>query len=148
MLYTSLISKAMQIAYKAHEGQRDQSGVPYIFHPYHLAEQMADETSVCVALLHDVVEDTDVTMEELEEVFPVEITDALQLLTHKKGMDYFDYVRAIRANPIARKVKLADIIHNSDESRIAGCTDIPEEKIIRWRKKYKKAREILEDSSL
>lgn len=93
----------MQVAYTAHQGQTDQSGVPYIFHPYHLAEQMTDEITVCVALLHDVVEDTQVTIEELEKDFPREVTDALRLLTRKEGTDYYDYVRAIRKNPVARK---------------------------------------------
>ena len=65
MIYTKLTVKAMQIAYKAHHGQYDVNGVPYIFHPYHIAEQMTDEITVCTALLHDVVEDTDMTFEEV-----------------------------------------------------------------------------------
>ena len=73
MIYTPLTNKAQRIAYDAHQGQTDKSGQPYIFHPYHLAEQMTDEVSVCVALLHDVVEDTAVTFEELEREFPPEV---------------------------------------------------------------------------
>ena len=65
MIYTSLTCEAMKIAYRAHHGQTDKAGLPYVVHPFHLAEQMEDEYSVCVALLHDVVEDTDVTLEEL-----------------------------------------------------------------------------------
>ena len=68
MIYTPLTMKAMKIAYDAHHGQVDKSGVPYIFHPCHLAEQMTDEVSTCVALLHDVAEDTDVTLEQLAQV--------------------------------------------------------------------------------
>ena len=117
MIYTPLTNAAMKLAYRAHQGQTDKSGIPYIFHPMHLAEQMDDEFSCCVALLHDVVEDTDVTMEELKAIFPPEVTDAVALMTHAYGVDYFDYVRAIKANPIARKVKLADLAHNSDQSR-------------------------------
>ena len=67
MVYTKLTVKAMKIAYNAHHGQLDRSGAPYIFHPYHLAEQMNDEYTVCAALLHDTVEDTDMTIEELEK---------------------------------------------------------------------------------
>lgn len=74
---------------------------------------MTDEVSVCVALLHDVAEDTSVTIEELELEFPKEVTEALRLLTHDAGTDYFDYVRAIKQNPVAVKVKLADLAHNS-----------------------------------
>ena len=144
MIYTPLTNKAMRIAYAAHHGQADRSGRPYIFHPYHLAEQMDDEVSVCVALLHDVAEDTAVTLEELAREFPAEVVDALRLLTHEPGTDYFDYVRAIRANPVAVKVKLADIKHNSDVRRYAGCPDISEEQLARRREKYARARAILE----
>lgn len=143
MIYTALTNKAARIAYDAHHGTLDDSGLPYIFHPYHLAEQMDDEITTCVALLHDVVEDTDVTMDQLEGEFPSEVIDALRLMTHEDGVDYFDYVRAISANPVAKAVKLADIAHNSDETRMIG-TDVPKETLERWRRKYAKAREILE----
>ncbi len=139
-----MTNKALRLAYAAHHGQTDTSGQPYIFHPYHLAEQMTDEVSACVALLHDVAEDTAVTFAELEKEFPKEITDALRLLIHEKGTDYFDYVRAVKQNPVAVKVKLADLAHNSDESRFAGCEDIPMELLAKWREKYGKARAILE----
>ena len=147
MIYTKLTNKAMKLAYDAHHGQVDCNGVPYIFHPYHLAEQMTDEITTCVALLHDVVEDTDVTIEELEAEFPKEVTEAVRLLTHDKSTDYFDYVRAIKTNPIAKTVKLADLSHNQDESRIAVPTVVTERKLKHWREKYAKAREILEDAS-
>ena len=145
MVYTPLTIKAMKLAYKAHENQYDYSGVPYIFHPVHVAEQMEDEFTTCVALLHDVVEDTSLTFKELEDQFPKEVLDALRLLTHEKGTDYFEYVRAIKENSIAKAVKLADIAHNSDETRLAGCKDATEEQIIRWREKYAKAKRILEE---
>lgn len=145
MIYTPLTNKAMRLAYTAHHGQTDQGGQPYIFHPFHLAEQMTDEISVCVALLHDVVEDTDVTLEELKKEFPAEVTEAVRLLTHTRETDYFDYVRAIRENPVARKVKLADIAHNSDESRLTGCDNVTQEQRAWWREKYARARAILEE---
>lgn len=144
MIYTPLTNKAMRVAYAAHHGQVDRSGRPYIFHPYHLAEQMDDEVSTCVALLHDVAEDTTVTLEELAREFPAEVVDALRLLTHEPGTDYFDYVRAIRANPVAVRVKLADIEHNSDVQRYAGCPDVSEDQLAHRREKYARAREILE----
>lgn len=145
MIYTSLTNKAMKIAYDAHHGQYDCNGVPYIFHPYHLAEQMNDEITVCVALLHDVAEDTDITIEQLEKDFPKEVTEALKLLTHNDNTDYFDYVRAIKENPIAKAVKMADLLHNSDQSRIVDKAVVPAEKMEFWKKKYTKARQILED---
>lgn len=145
MIYTSLTNKAMKIAYDAHHGQYDCNGAPYIFHPYHLAEQMTDEITACVALLHDVAEDTEITIEQLEKDFPKEVTEALKLLTHNDDTDYFEYVRAIKANPVAKAVKMADLLHNSDQSRIVDKTAVPAEKIEYWKKKYTKARQILED---
>ena len=142
MVYTPLTAKAMRLAYAAHHGQLDKSGIPYIFHPIHLAEQMDDEISCCVALLHDTVEDTLVTFEELESQFPTEVIDALKLLTHGENVPYFEYVRAIRGNPIAMKVKLADIAHNSDQTRLAD-SGMPEETKAYFRDKYAKARAVL-----
>ena len=144
MIYTPMTVKAMKLAYDAHEGQLDYNGVPYIFHPIHLAEQMDDEISCTVALLHDVVEDTEVTLEDLKREFPKDVTDAVALLTHDISMDYFDYVRAIRTNPIARTVKLADIAHNSDETRANG-SDLTEKQRIWWKEKYGKAKALLMD---
>jgi (p)ppGpp synthase/HD superfamily hydrolase len=142
MIYTPLTNKAMKIAYEAHHGQLDKSGTPYIFHPIHLAEQMDDEVSCCAALLHDVVEDTAVTMEELANEFPAEVIDVLKLLTHDDKVEYFTYVRAIKENTIAKKIKLADIAHNSDQTRCIGA-DLSEEKLRFWQQKYQKALAIL-----
>lgn len=142
MIYTILTKKAMNLAYEAHHGQLDKSGTPYIFHPIHLAEQMEDEYSCCAALLHDVVEDTAVTLEDLRKDFPEEVVEAVRLLTHEKSVPDEEYLLAIRENPIARKVKLADNAHNADQTRSVGA-DIPEEKLARWRVKYARARAIL-----
>ena len=142
MIYTPMTNAAMKLAYNAHHGQLDYNGIPYIFHPIHLAEAMDDEISCCAALLHDVVEDTDVTMEELAREFPSEVIEVLKLLTHDEGVDYFDYVRAIKANPIAVKVKLADLAHNSDQSRCVG-SGLTEERLAYWKQKYEKATAIL-----
>ena len=141
MIYTKLTNQAMRMAYNAHHGQLDKGGIPYIFHPYHLAEQMPDEYTTCVALLHDVVEDTDVTLKQLSEIFPKEVVDAVALMTHSADTDYLTYVKAIKQNPIAKIVKMADLKHNSNESRL----DEPDEATLRrWNEKYSKALEILE----
>jgi len=142
MIYTPLTIRAMQIAYDAHHGQTDKAGVPYVFHPLHLAEAMTDEISCCAALLHDTVEDTNITLEALAGEFPPEVVEAVKMLTHEEGTDYFDYVRRIRNSPIARTVKLADLQHNSDATRFAGVS-VPEEKIGYLRDKYTKAKAIL-----
>ena len=140
MVNTKLTRKAMKIAYNAHINQVDKSEVPYIYHPIHLAEQMNTEIECIVALLHDVVEDTDVTFVQLKQDFPEEIIEALKLLTHDKNTDYMEYVKKLKTNPIAKKVKIADIKHNADETRLEKITV----KDIARRNKYKKALEILE----
>lgn len=141
MIYTHLTNEAMKIAYKAHHGQVDKGGIPYVFHPYHLAEQMPDEYTTCVALLHDVVEDTEVTLEELQEIFPSEVIEAVAVMTHGEDEPYLDYVQRVSQNPIAKVVKLADLRHNSDETRMP---DADEKTLAYFREKYRKAFESLE----
>ena len=142
MIYTEMTIKAMKIAYDAHMGQLDYNGVPYIFHPYHLAEQMDDEISCTVALLHDVVEDTSITLDDLEQMFPKQVVEIVMLLTHDEKVDYFEYIRKIKTNAIATKVKLADIKHNSNEARSLG-SNLTKEQLLYWKEKYAKAKEIL-----
>ena len=141
MIYTENTKKAINIAYKAHMGQMDKSGIPYIFHPMHLAEQMDTEDECGAALLHDVVEDTPVTMEELEQEFSKKVIDALKLLTHDKSIDYIEYVKTLKQNPIAKKVKLADLRHNSDTTRLSSITEAD----LQRNKKYEKAIKILSE---
>lgn len=148
MLYTKLTTKAMKIAYRKHSGQKDKAGLPYIFHPYHLAEQMGDdEYAICTALLHDVVEDTDMTFEDLEkEGFPEEVITALKRLTHDDNTEYLGkYIEDIKADPLARRVKLADLRHNSDPTRLPPAKNETEENRRRERmQKYAKAIAFLE----
>ena len=142
MIYTPLTRRALKLCFEAHKNQTDKAGLPYVFHPFHLAEQMTDEYTTCVALLHDVVEDTDVTLEALSAVFPAEVVEAVALLTHRPGDDYLQYAAAIRENPIARAVKLADIAHNSDTTRLEATADnLAAQK--RLHEKYSKALQIL-----
>ena len=101
MIYTPMTNRALRLAADAHRGQTDKAGMPYLLHPFHLAEQMTDEISVCVALLHDVVEDSSVTFAQLDQEFPPEVTGPVRLLTHEKGTDYLAYVRALRSDPVA-----------------------------------------------
>ncbi len=142
MIYTFQTKKAMCIAFDAHKDQLDKSGIPYIYHPIHLAEQMTDEKTTCVALLHDVVEDSDMTFEDLIEArFDDEVIEALKLLTHDKDVPYMDYVLNLKENEIARKVKLADLEHNSDLSRLNKIDD----KALKRVEKYKNAMMLLKD---
>lgn len=143
MIYTKKTKKAMEICFEAHKKQVDKSGIPYVFHPIHLAEQMTTEETTIVALLHDVVEDSDITFEYLEnEGFDKAVIDAIKLLTHKdKSVKYKDYVKKIKTNPIAKAVKLADLAHNSDITRL----DVVTEKDLKRRQKYLEAIEILNE---
>ena len=119
MIYTDETKKALKLAYEAHKDQLDKGGMPYIYHPFHLAEQMPDEDTTVTALLHDVVEDTPYTMEDLRKMgFRESVCRALELLTHDESVPYMEYISKIKENPIAKAVKLADLQHNSDLSRL------------------------------
>lgn len=133
---------AAETAYRAHKDQTDKAGFPYILHPVHVAEQMKTEETTIVALLHDVIEDSSFTAEDISAMgFSDDIIEALKLLTHDKNTDYFEYVLKIKDNPIARAVKIADLTHNSDLSRLPNVT----QKDILRVEKYKKAIEILNE---
>jgi (p)ppGpp synthase/HD superfamily hydrolase len=141
MIYTPMTRKAMKIAYNAHAGQADKTGIPYIYHPIHLAESMSDENSVITALLHDVAEDTNITIDDLaREGFHEDILTALTLLTHNPAEEYMDYISRLSTCPLARKVKLADLRHNSDVTRL----DSIDEKTARRLEKYSRAIRLLE----
>ena len=142
MLYTPVTKNAIRFCYNAHAGQLDKVGLPYVNHPLHLAEQMSTEDETCVALLHDVMEDCGATPEDLLALgISPEALAAVQLLTHQDGVPYLDYVRTVGENPIARRVKVADLRHNSDLTRL---DEVGPKDIARLRK-YRMARVILGD---
>ena len=137
------VCRAFEIARTAHAGQTDKAGVDYINHPATVAASVGENFSaVIVALLHDVVEDTEKTFDELRREVP--LTDeefaALKLLTHDEKISYFDYVRRIATNKLAARVKIADLRHNSDLSRIKN----PAAKDFERVEKYRRALKILE----
>ncbi len=141
MIYTELTKLALKLCFQAHKDQVDKSGMPYVFHPFHLAEQMQTEETTVVALLHDVVEDTLYTIQDLRRMgFPDAVITAIELMTHDDETPYLEYVARMRGNPIACAVKLADLRHNSDLSRL----DTVDEKAFVRAEKYKKAIAILE----
>lgn len=117
---TNYIQKAQEIATKAHMGQVDKAGKDYINHPKRVAERLLNESEnvQVVAWLHDVVEDTSVTLKDLEQIFNKDVISALTLLTHDKSVPYMEYVEKISHNEIARKVKMSDLIDNMDLSRL------------------------------
>jgi len=133
-----MIDKALEIAYNAHKGQKDKMGFPYILHPIAVSFMVDSTAEKVVALLHDVVEDTAVTIDDLELEFPAYITDAVRALTNTYE-SYDDYITNLSQNPLAVRVKLADLRHNMNISRLP---DITEKDIIRLNK-YKKTYEKL-----
>ena len=141
MINTKLTRLASKIAYKAHEGQTDKAGVPYIFHPIHIAEQMDSEESCVVALLHDVVEDSDITLEILSKYFNDDIIAALRVLTKKENDDYVMYIKRVKTNKLATKVKIKDLEHNKDLTRLDEVTDRDKKRSM----KYWEAIRYLED---
>ena len=142
MIFTELTRKALSLSFKAHKDQIDKSGMPYVYHPYRVAEQMNDENSVCVALLHDAVEDTNITFEcLLNEGFPKEVVADIELLTHDKDIPYLEYIERIKANPIAKAVKLADLRDNSNFERLEKV----ELEDLRRNEKYREAIRMLSD---
>lgn len=141
MIYTALTKKALEICFNAHKEQKDKAGLPYVFHPFHLAESMDDELSTVCALLHDVIEDTDYTFSDLRKAgFPEEVIDVLSFLTHVDTVSYEKYIERIAENKTAVKIKIADLRHNSDLSRLEEITEKDNER----KEKYQRAIEYLE----
>ena len=131
-----MLELALSIATKAHRGQFDKAGIDYIEHPIFVASQVDSEEEKAVALLHDVIEDSSVTAEELLNAgLPETVVTAVQILSKKKGQDYQTYLKTVKSNPLARAVKLADLKHNSDLLRLETITGKDLERL----EKYKKA---------
>lgn len=142
MYYTPMTKAAMKLCFKAHKEQVDKAGIPYVFHPISLAERFGEdqEAETCVALLHDVLEDTDYTVDDIRAAgMSDEVIEALLLLNHNPKVEYMDYVRHLSKNNIARHVKIYDLQHNSNLSRLEKVT----KKDLKRVEKYKEALRIL-----
>lgn len=137
MIYTQMTKKAIRLMFDKQKEQTDKSGLPYVFHPFHVAEQMSDEDTTICALLHDILEDTDITAEQLLAMgFKPSVVEAIKLVTHDDSVPYMEYIVAIKSNPIARAVKLADLAHNCDTSRLP---DTPTPRDLNRIERYKEA---------
>ncbi|WP_431785885.1 HD domain-containing protein [Paenibacillus lactis] len=136
----SMLEKAIQIAVNAHSGQTDKGGSPYILHPLRVMHMMESEDEKIVAVLHDVIEDTDVTYGDLlKEGFSHEVIKAVRALTRQENETYMEFIHRCKKNDLACKVKIQDIYDNLDLSRIENPTD---EDYIR-QKRYTKALRLL-----
>ncbi|MBR4378837.1 MAG: HD domain-containing protein [Prevotella sp.] len=131
-----LFDKAVEIATKAHEGQTDKSGKPYIGHVMRVAQRCKTQKSKVIALLHDVIEDTPITPDELKaEGIPADIVEAVLTLSRRQDEPYEEYINRVAPHPLCREVKIADLEDNMDIRRL---TEIGESDVIRL-KKYLKA---------
>ena len=128
---------ALRIAVEAHKGQVDKAGRPYILHPLAVAELLDTLDLKTIAVLHDTIEDTYVTADYLlEKGIPKEIVEVVQLLTKPKDEEYESYLKRVKANPLAKQVKLADLQNNTDPKRASGLNEAR-------KKKYELAKRIL-----
>lgn len=126
---------ALQIAKEAHAGQVDKAGKDYILHPITVASYMDTDVEKTIAYLHDVLEDTSVTVDELRNHFSNEIVDTVITLTHRKDESYFEYISRVSTSKLAKKIKVADLLHNLDITRIKEPTKQDYQRL----EKYKKA---------
>jgi (p)ppGpp synthase/HD superfamily hydrolase len=137
------VEDAISIATQAHKGQTDKAGAPYLLHPLRIMMQMTSEAAMMAAVLHDVVEDTDWTLERLrEEGFSDEVLEAVDSLTHREDESYQEFVERVRANPIARQVKIADLEDNMNIRRISQLSAKDLERL----EKYHRAWCVLKDA--
>lgn len=142
MIFTKQTKTALDICCAAHKDQLDKGGMPYVFHPYRVAEQMQTEDEVTVALLHDVVEDSNITIEDLRSrKFPLDVILAVGVLTRERGTPYFKYIAKVRENELARKVKIADLQDNMDLSRLDKPTENDKKRV----EKYRRALQLLHE---
>ncbi len=139
MISPELLEKALGIAVEAHQGQRDKNDAPYIMHPIRVMGRVRTTPEKIVAILHDVVDDTDWTLERLKkEGFPQEILEAVDCLTKREGEAYEDFVDRAASNPISRPVKLADLEDNMDVRRLKSVAEKDRERLERYRRAWEK----------
>lgn len=141
------VTLAYEIAKEAHKGQIDKAGVEYILHPKTVAGMMNCDNEKAVAYLHDVIEDTSVTLEMLkDEGFSDEVLNAIDAITKRNGEKYDDYLQRVANNPLAIKVKLVDMTHNSDLTRFDNPTDEDFKRSQKYIEKIKELKKVIEEN--
>lgn len=131
------LEKALQIAVRAHENQKDRYGQPYILHPIRVMMSVDSAEEKVVAILHDVIEDSDLMLTDLrKEGFSPEIIAAVDAITKRDGEEYFRYIHRVGANQLARGVKLADLTDNMDLKRIDNLTEKDQKRLARYHKAW------------
>lgn len=139
-----MLSKAIEIANRAHAGQADKNGAPYILHPLRVMLSMKNEFEMVCAILHDVVEDSGITFDDLrKEGFTEDTITVLDSLTRRGGEKYEDYVGRILENKTACRIKLADLRDNMDLTRIESLAEADVERVKKYVKAFKRISEVL-----
>ena len=138
MAYSTDVEAAKALAYRAHEGQTDKAGLPYVTHPERVAARVEGPEAQVVGWLHDTVEDTPTTVEEIAAQFGPETAAAVDTISRREGEDWDDYIDRVQANPVARRVKISDLIDNSNLSRIPRVTLKDVKRQARYNKALKK----------
>lgn len=134
-----LIELALHRALKAYSGKVDKAGKPYILHPLRLAARLEDQISQSVALLHDVIEDSDATEDDLrDDGFPESVISAVVALTRRKGESYEAFIDRVRVHPLARKIKLLDIEDNMNLLRLNAVTESDLQRIAKYHRAWKR----------
>ena len=140
----NIIEKSLEIALKAYSGQKDKAGKTYILHPLRIMSKMESEYEISTALLHDVIEDSDYTAENLlAEGIPREVVEAVQLLSKIEGETYDQFIDRIVGNALASKIKLADIEDNINLLRLDSVGEKDLERVTKYHKAWKKLTRVL-----
>ena len=135
-----MIDLALRLCYEYHKGQTDKAGAPYFLHPISVALRVTTESEKITALLHDIIEDTELTLSDLRNfdfAFSDEVIEAVKAITKDPNEDYFEYIYRVKKNPIATAVKIADLKHNLDLSRLSEVTDKDRRRAAKYRKALK-----------
>lgn len=132
------LGKAIEITTTAFAGKTDRGGVPYILHCLHVMHAVdGDDELKCAAVMHDLIEDTDYTLDDLVKLgFSDRVIGVLHLVTHEDGVEYFDYVKLLAISEDARKIKMADLRHNSDIHRMKGLREKDFERLKKYHHAY------------
>lgn len=140
----ALLARAITLAAQAHEAQRDKAGAPYILHPLRMMQRAQTDREKIVAVLHDVVEDSDWTLDGLaKEGFPPDIVAAIDCLTHREGESYDDAIERVLTAPLAMRVKFYDLEDNMTLSRLSALTDRDLERVRRYHRAHQRLLEAL-----
>ena len=122
MAYSKDVEAAKALATRAHEGQTDKADAPYILHPQRVAARLESQEAQVVGWLHDTVEDTELTLSDIEALFGAETAASVDAITRRRGEAWQAYLERVKADPLARRVKISDLIDNSDLTRLAHVT--------------------------